>query len=601
MSILDEPIILFFGLILTFIFLVLPIGLFAYLVSIGSRIKKLEESKSKSSEFQKKIEIKKEIIAETIESEKVTTITPTQTIEVNIGIWRWLSEDWIMKLGALLLLIGFGFLVSYAFIYNLITPEGRITFGIVLGLGIMSFGAYRIQNYKIQGDIFLVLGASVILTTVIAGRTFIEFFSPLAAIATVFLTACLISFISVKEKRNSLTYLSIIFAGLAPITSMSPVTSSISLSVYLLVIILGSIWVTYLTNIKWLNLISSLIFTFYTIPLLWSLYDFNINLSLVYLLTAVLVVSGINSLNKKRNLTGDLITISWSGLYLAIWIMSKPIIENAFDYRSVIIFTTSIFFIAAAYYFYKKLNSKPILYTLSSVGFIMIYNAISLIISENLTVVILIIEIVTLSITNYLVTKDARVSRFINLLLIFPMLYTLPSMFSVMPIEQYYYPYEYWLLSSEEFLNVVAIGAALLGLGYFYHDQAKESKNETSIVINYSAIIAGSIYLYRVIWLVLNEIFANSMYKYEFTVASSLFIYACFGITAYFYGLKNKSEISRIYGIVLLIIIILRVLFVDIFYMDILGRVITLLGIGTLLISTAFYSKRFTGDDKMKS
>jgi len=577
------------------------LGLFAYLVSIGSRIKKLEESKSKSSEFQKKIEIKKEIIAETIESEKVTTITPTQTIEVNIGIWRWLSEDWIMKLGALLLLIGFGFLVSYAFIYNLITPEGRITFGIVLGLGIMSFGAYRIQNYKIQGDIFLVLGASVILTTVIAGRTFIEFFSPLAAIATVFLTACLISFISVKEKRNSLTYLSIIFAGLAPITSMSPVTSSISLSVYLLVIILGSIWVTYLTNIKWLNLISSLIFTFYTIPLLWSLYDFNINLSLVYLLTAVLVVSGINSLNKKRNLTGDLITISWSGLYLAIWIMSKPIIENAFDYRSVIIFTTSIFFIAAAYYFYKKLNSKPILYTLSSVGFIMIYNAISLIISENLTVVILIIEIVTLSITNYLVTKDARVSRFINLLLIFPMLYTLPSMFSVMPIEQYYYPYEYWLLSSEEFLNVVAIGAALLGLGYFYHDQAKESKNETSIVINYSAIIAGSIYLYRVIWLVLNEIFANSMYKYEFTVASSLFIYACFGITAYFYGLKNKSEISRIYGIVLLIIIILRVLFVDIFYMDILGRVITLLGIGTLLISTAFYSKRFTGDDKMKS
>lgn len=601
MSILDEPIIIFFGLILTFIFLVLPIGLFAYLVSIGSRIKKLEESKIKSSEIQKKTEVKNEIIAETIKSEKVTTITPAQTIEVNIGFWKWLSEDWIMKLGALLLLIGFGFLVSYAFIYNLISPEGRIIIGIVLGLGVMSFGAYRIQNYKIQGDIFLVLGASVILTTVIAGRTYIEFFSPLSAIATVFLTACLISFISVKEKRNSLTYLSIIFAGLAPITSVSPVTSSISLSIYLLVIILGSIWVTYLTNIKWLNLLSSLIFTLYTIPLLWSLEDFNINLSLVFLLTAVLVVSGINSLSKQTNLTGDLITISWSGLYLAIWILSKPIIENAFDYRSVIIFITSIFFIAAAYYFYKKLNSKPILYTLSSVGFIMIYNAISLIISENLTVVILIIEIVTLSITNYLVTKDARVSRFINLLLIFPMLYTLPSMFSVMPIDQYYYPYEYWLLSSEEFLNVVAVGAALLGLGYFYHDQAKESKNETSILINYSAIITGSIYLYRVIWLVLNEIFANSMYKYEFTVASSLFIYACFGIATYFYGLRNKSEISRIYGIVLLIIIILRVLFVDIFYMDILGRVITLLGIGTLLISTAFYSKRFTGDDRMKS
>jgi hypothetical protein len=85
------------------------------------------------------------------------------------------------------------------------------------------------------------------------------------------------------------------------------------------------------------------------------------------------------------------------------------------------------------------------------------------------------------------------------------------------------------------------------------------------------------------------------------SISVSLFIYACFGLGTYFYGLKNNSEISRRYGIVLLAGIVLRILFVDLFYMDILGRVITLLAIGSLLISTAFYSKRFTSGDKIKS
>jgi uncharacterized membrane protein len=597
----DAPIILFFGLILTFIFIILPIILVGYLVSLGSRVKKLEEQRSN---LELKKEVKREILLERIPEEKVIkTIQPEPKTElIEFGIINWLVEDWIMKLGALLLVVGFGFLVSYAFIYDLISPSGRIVFGLILGLGIIAFGANRIKNYQIQGDIFLVLGASVILITVIAGRTFVEFFSPVTAIATVFLTSCFISYISVLEKRPSLSYLGLIFAGLAPILSFSPATDSLNLAVYLLVVILGAIWVTYLTNIRWLNLIASLIFTLYTATLISNYQDFNINLGIVFALTAVLLVSGIISLSKQRNLIGDLITIAWSGLYLSIWILSKATESNGSDVRSLILFITSVTYIGLAFYFYKKFNSKPILYTLSSVGFLMIYNAIGLLISDDLNVVILIIEIVTLSITNYLVTKDVRVSRFINLLLIFPILFTLPSMFSMTsPIDQYYnYPQESWLLSSTEFLNLVAIAAALLGLGYFYHDHAKESKNEASIILNTSAIIIGSLYFYRIIWLFINEIFANSDYKYEYTVAISLFIYTCFGIGTYFYGLRNKAETSRIYGIVLLIIIMLRILFIDIFFMDILGRVITLLGIGTLLISTAFYSKRFTSDVRIK-
>ena len=45
----------------------------------------------------------------------------------------WMKEDLLLKFGALLLLIGFGWLTTYAFLNNWIGPMGRITLGIIVG------------------------------------------------------------------------------------------------------------------------------------------------------------------------------------------------------------------------------------------------------------------------------------------------------------------------------------------------------------------------------------------------------------------------------------------------------------------------------------
>ena len=41
------------------------------------------------------------------------------------GLWKWLSTDWPMKLGAFLILLAFAWLTSYAFVNNWIGPMGR--------------------------------------------------------------------------------------------------------------------------------------------------------------------------------------------------------------------------------------------------------------------------------------------------------------------------------------------------------------------------------------------------------------------------------------------------------------------------------------------
>ena len=77
---------------------------------------------------------------------------PAYVVQQQSGfdVVAWFKEDWLLKLGALLLLFGFGWFVTYAFLNNWIGPVGRITLGIVAGVGILLLGWWRIQTYLRQ-------------------------------------------------------------------------------------------------------------------------------------------------------------------------------------------------------------------------------------------------------------------------------------------------------------------------------------------------------------------------------------------------------------------------------------------------------------------
>src|SRR3989344_8076346 len=55
-------------------------------------------------------------------SSPAAPIVPAAPIESENRFLAWLKENWLLKLRALLLLIGFGWLVSYAFLNNWIGP-----------------------------------------------------------------------------------------------------------------------------------------------------------------------------------------------------------------------------------------------------------------------------------------------------------------------------------------------------------------------------------------------------------------------------------------------------------------------------------------------
>src|SRR3989344_1249789 len=172
--------------------------------------------------------------------QSVQTAFSNTTIVTSTGpttldkFFKWCTEDWLLKLGALLLLIGFGWFASYAFLHNWIGPVGRITAGLIAGVLILMLGWWRIRNYLHQGGIFLVLGSTTILLTIYAAREIYDFFTPSIALIVMFLSALVVTVASVRHKSKQLAILSIALAGIAPLLTNSPTADYVSLFNYLL-------------------------------------------------------------------------------------------------------------------------------------------------------------------------------------------------------------------------------------------------------------------------------------------------------------------------------------------------------------------------------
>ncbi|TSC73401.1 MAG: membrane protein [Parcubacteria group bacterium Gr01-1014_48] len=137
-------------------------------------------------------------------NEHTAATSPTTTVSTaGDRFVAWLKEDWIIKLGAFLLLIGFGWLTTYAFLNNWIGPMGRITLGVALGVCILVLGFWRIKKYLHQGGIFLVLGSTTILLTLFAAREIYEFFTPVSALAAMFITTAFVAYASVIYRSQT--------------------------------------------------------------------------------------------------------------------------------------------------------------------------------------------------------------------------------------------------------------------------------------------------------------------------------------------------------------------------------------------------------------
>jgi len=137
----------------------------------------------------------------------------------------------------------------------------------------------------------------------------------------------------------------------------------------------------------------------------------------------------------------------------------------------------------------------------------------------------------------------------------------------------------------KEFFALIILAAALIGLGVFF---LKRRSEETKWPMHSTAmIIIGSVYLYITIWLSLHALLLDDR-----ATMFSLISYTLFGLATYFIGGMKKNKAARIYGSALLGFVVLRLLLIDVWTMQLAGRITTFFVVGVLLISTAFIGRK---------
>ena len=138
-------------------------------------------------------------------------------------------------------------------------------------------------------------------------------------------------------------------------------------------------------------------------------------------------------------------------------------------------------------------------------------------------------------------------------------------------------------------LYIFTVFLVLLGLAFIRMRpgyQGDQGLLHACIRVLWSVI---GIYSVSLVWLITHAVFAST----DVAVSVALFVYTVSGLTMYSVGKSMQKEGMRYVGIILLSGVVLRLLIVDVWEMDILGRIVTFLGVGFLFILTAFFEKPF--------
>lgn len=491
----------------------------------------------------------------------------------------WVKEDWLLKLGALIVLLGFGWFTTYAF-GHWIGPVGRVTIGMLVGIGILGFGWFRMYIYTRQGSVFLGLGAIVVIISAFSAAyvfTSPQLISGRVALGIIFLTSAFLALASVRFKVQSLSVVGIIIASIAPAMLLIGSTATYTeLFMYLFIIVLGVIWIVSITGWRNLTTVALTMFLLYSLPQL-GMHTPESSTLLMYAYAFALLFFITNTVGilkiRDGNIYPDAITAAGNGLLLLAWIaaVADP------TWKSLIMVGWMIVFIIAAFAVFAVTKRREPFFVYTGVGIAMLAAATAIDFNgAGLTIAYTIESAITVLVV-YGIMRDRNIAKSLTLLILGPCLLALGSMAANWRQD----------IPFDHFFVLLILSAVLLLLGVFFMSLQQEGEEGDIAPVLF---IGGSVYAYVLTWLSLH---ATSVIKDGDTATMiCLVIYTIIGLIAYAYGRMHDNRSVHYYGGTLLAFVVGHLLLVDVWHMELAGKIVTFFIVGALLMGTAFMSRK---------
>jgi uncharacterized membrane protein len=564
-----------------FIFLIVVIGLVLYLLRLSSRISALE----------KQLGVHGQPVPSTAPvspsqlsaPDGLAPIPPAhqytpESTKPNAFI-EWVKQDFLVKLGGLLLLIALGWFVSYAFANNWIGPAGRITIGILVGLIFLIIGAVRIRRFKHQGSIFAVLGSATVILTLFAAREMYDFFTPATSLILMFLSVTYVAFLSVRFSAPRLAIAGLLLAAVSPVLTAAPEPEALNLFLYLAVIVLGSLWVVFITGWSVLTPIALFVVAAYSAPFLVgygiSVTEQDLVLLFTFGFTALFFVTNVISTIRrpfKHHLPAQVLTAVFSIVYLVAWIMEAV----SDSLQSLVFVIWALVFAVGAYLVFVATSNRVVFYLYGAMAIGLIGAATAAELSGPALTIAFIIEAGLILILVAALRSPLSVIRATSLVFIIPGLLALDSIDS-----------RAWRDSiiHSDFVVVTLFTVALAMVSVLLYHWSGSADDRQTRSVSKVFFVATTAFAAAWIWLTFHALFDVA------GTTISLVLYTIIGLSAFVFGQQTGVVLLRYTGAVFIGGVVLRLLLVDIWDMPLTGRIITFFIIGVMLVSTAFIGK----------
>lgn len=547
-------------------------------------------------------------------------------------ISQWFKDDWLLKVGAILLLLGFGWFVSYAIANNWIGPMGRITMGLLAGAALMVVGFMRYRSHPHQADIFLVLGAGVTIMTTFAARSLYGYFTPLSALALMVVVSAFVAGASIIYTRRPLATISLILIGIAPFLTASPTNDILGLFMYFGVLLVAAAILSSLKDYPELNITAALFLWFYSMFALGqggTVRDtafliecfYGVVLFALQLVTAV-KTRGIRKIDTAAMLINSTLLLTWistvftrdayitplfawaalfiGGTYALFVLRTKSFTPEKGEYdgesaavlahgmilllaifamvtpvwQSLSLAGWALLFVIAAYSAFVMTEKREGFYLYAAMAVVYIGAATAAELDGNALTIAYALEASAVTILAFLFTKDIAAARKASFL------FAIPVFLSLVTIGN---PF-----SNSALAVMLIIGSILVGTGLYFRDLALATNSVLNRQWYATLIVVGALYFLVAIWRVCTEM----VFYGSFGVMVALIIYTLLGIGAYVLGTHRDIKVYRLFGTWLVGFVLVRLAFIDVWALPSGVRIITFMVIGALMVSTAFIIRK---------
>lgn len=524
--------------------------------------------------------------SETIALDRYVTEKRTSSPREQDAVLHFLGDDWLVKVGVLLLVLSLGWFVTYAFTHDWIGPIGRVTLGMLFGLVLVVAGTWRFSKSSIQGISLLSGGSASIYISIFAGMTMYHFYTPVMGLFFMGLMTAYMAILSGIKRSRSLSVATLMLGLIAPLFVFGSVEIMV-LFVYLFILSAGIIAVDVLLGWRATTL-ATLVGVFLYSLISYANGDIERSFSsfvMILLFTLLFYGANIGMIISTRATQGyDLGVTALVGMTFFSWVLmtvDSDFIGMVFI-GGALLFAISSFAVSSFFRLYEPM----LLYASVAVAFLLA--ATERIFDGSLLAVLLAVEIGGLTLVSFvfLREKNFRVGRILTALLVWPVALSLENIQELIArSDSLSYGVAVVTGSPTEHLFVLVVmagvfGAVAFAANRFFPEVGK--KGEASLFALTKALSIGYILLF--VWFFLHVIIP----AYYVASMVTLILFTMAGLFFYARGTLVQGSSLRGIGLALFIIVLIRLFLVEFWTMSSVEKIITFFVVGALFLSTAF-------------